>query len=111
MKDFINLLVQYWKPIVGLLFIIAGFIIALIKKKPINDILSDIYTWSIEAINDSEVYANIDPNFRGQDKLTSAIAYVGKKLMSKYPTLNVEKYYFLIEKVIEAILQTPHKKG
>lgn len=110
LKDFIQILINYWKPIVGILFTIVGFIFALIKKKPVTDILSDIYTWCIEAVNDTEIYSNIDPNVKGQDKLNHAIAFVNKKLISKYPTLDYVKYYFLIEQIIERILATPHKK-
>lgn len=110
MKDILELLINNWKLIAGFLFFLIGFIIAIIRKRPLNDILTDIYSWCLEAIKDTEIYSQVDPNFKGQEKLTSAINYVGKKLLTKYPTLNVSKYYFLIEKVIEDILSTPHKK-
>ena len=109
MKEFIDLLIQYWKPIVGLLFTIAGFIIALFKKKPISDILTDIYYCSIIAINETELLSNyekIDPEV----KLARAVESVVNNLKDKYPTLDVNKYISLIKNVIEEILATPHKK-
>lgn len=111
MNDFIQLLIQYWKPIVGLLFCVAGFVIALIKKKPVSDILSDIYALVIKAVNIVEVDGLSDPNLTGDLKLARATSYVMSWLMDKYPTLNVDRYFKVIEKVIEDILTTPHKKG
>lgn len=107
MNDFIQLLITYWKPIVGLLFTIAGFIIALIKKKPISDILTDIYYASVKAVNDVE-----ERGLVGSDnKLFAAINIVYAELGKKYPTLNAYAYEKLIVKIIEDILSTPHKKG
>ena len=113
MKQFIEILIQYWKPIVGILFTIAGFIVALIKKKPINDILTDIYYAAINAINSSETIKVDGNKVSGDQKLAGAIFIVGQELKKKYPTLNVERYYKLIEKIIEDILTTPqkHKRG
>lgn len=107
MNNFIELLILYWKPIVGLLFTIAGFIIAIIKKRPLNDILTDIYYASIKAIN----YVENNGVVGSDNKLFSAINIVYAELAKKYPTLNVYAYEKLIVNTIEAILQTPHKKG
>lgn len=106
LKDFVNLLVQYWKPIVGLLFTIVGFVIALIKKRPLNDILTDIYYASIDAVIFVENSGVVGP----ENKLATAINYVNEELIKKYPTLDVYRYSKLIVNIIEAILQTPHKK-
>lgn len=107
MNNFIELLILYWKPIVGLLFTIAGFIIAIIKKRPLNDILTDIYYASIQAVN----YVESSGITGAENKLATAINYVNEELIKKYPTLNVYRYSKLIVNTIEAILQTPHKKG
>lgn len=107
MNNFIELLILYWKPIVGLLFTIVGFIIAIVKKRPLNDILTDIYYASIQAINYVESSGITGP----ENKLATAINYVNEELIKKYPTLNVYRYSKLIVNTIEAILQTPHKKG
>lgn len=107
MNDFIQLLINYWKPIVGLLFTIVGFVIALIKKKPLNDILTDIYYASIKAVLYVENSGVVGP----ENKLASAINFVNDELIKKYPTLDVYKYSKLIIKVIEDLLSTPQKKG
>ena len=107
MNGFIQLLITYWKPIVGLLFTIAGFIIVLVKKKPLNDILTDIYYASIQAVN----YVENSGVVGSVEKLSAAINFVNDELIKKYPTLNVYKYSKLIIKTIEDILATPHKKG
>lgn len=107
MNNFIDLLVLYWKPIVGLLFTIVGFIIALVKKKPLNDILTDIYYASIQAVNHVENSGVVG----AENKLAAAINFVNEELVKKYPTLNVYKYSKLIVKIIEDLLSTPHKKG
>lgn len=107
MKEIINILIIYWKPIVGILFAIAGFIIALIKKKPLNDILTDIYYASIGAVN----YVENSAILGSANKLNAAIEYVNDELVKKYPTLNVKRYASLIARIIEDILETPHKKG
>ena len=92
MNGFIQLLITYWKPIVGLLFTIAGFIIALVKKKPLNDILTDIYYASIQAVN----YVENSGVVGSVEKLSGAINFVNDELTKKYPTLNVYKYLLLI---------------
>ena len=110
MNEILEILITYWKPIVGLLFTIVGFIIAILKKKPVEDILVYIYNFCIEAINDTECFDKVqklDP----QVKLARAVSYVMQKLKVKYPTLDVEHYAKVIESVIESILTTPQKKG
>lgn len=110
MKDIFEILITYWKPIVGLLFTVAGFVIAVLKKKPIEDILTYIYNFSIEAINDTECFDKIN-KIDADVKLARATSYVLSKLKVKYPTLDVERYSKIIESVIESILTTPQKKG
>lgn len=115
MKDLFDLLIQYWKPIVGLLFTITGFVIAIIKKRPCMDILTDIYQYSVYAINDVEcltiVYGKDEAKPSSEAKLSRALNTVLGLLHDKYPTLNVNKYADLIVDTIESILGTPHKKG
>lgn len=111
MKQILDLLIQYWKPIVGLLFTIAGFIVALIKKKPIEDIYKYIYAYSILAVNYTEIDSIANKDIKGEVKLGRAVEYVCNMLHDTYPTLDVNKYIFLIKNTIEEILCTPHKKG
>ena len=77
MNNFIQLLLNYWKLIVGLLFTIIGFIIALVKKKPLNDILTDIYYASISAVN----YVENSGVVGAENKLATAINYVNDELL------------------------------
>ena len=110
MNTILDLLINYWKPIVGLLFTIAGFIIVLIKKKPINNILLDIFVFSIEAVNECEAVSKVN-KMDSEVKLARAVNYVSQKLVNFYPTIDVNLYIKSIEKIIEALLSTPHKKG
>ena len=110
MKEFIDFLFIYWKPIVGLVFFIVGFIIAVFKKKPIEDIYKYIYAYSILAVNYTEVDSTCNPDIKGDVKLARAVEYVCKMLLDTYPTLDVNKYISLIKNIIEEILCTPQKK-
>ena len=110
LERLLELLITYWKPIVGLLFTIAGFIIALIKKRPVTDILSDITLWCIQAVNYAEAL-DINDGLKGESKLLAALTYVLDRMRDKYPTLDVERYSKMIQSTIETILSTPHKKG
>lgn len=107
MKEFIDLLIIYWKPIVGLLFTIVGFIIALIKKKPISSIEGDIFDFAYKA-----VLATEESGVKGSDnKKAFAINKLNNYLLAKYPTLDVDRYSVFISVVIEMFLNTPQKKG
>ena len=110
LNQILDILIQYWKPIVGILFTIAGFIIALFKKKPINNILLDIFVFSIEAVNECEAVSKVN-KMDPEVKLARAVSYVSQKLVNFYPTIDVNLYIKSIEKIIEALLSTPHKKG
>ena len=110
LERILEILITYWKPIVGLLFTIAGFIIAVCKKKPVTDIFSDITLWCIAAVNYAEAL-DINDGLKGESKLLAALTYVLDRMRDKYPTLEVERYSKMIQSTIETILSTPHKKG
>lgn len=105
----IEFFITYWKPIIGLLFTITGFVIALIKKRPISDLASDIYYWCIGAIQYAENLDKVN-GLKGQNKLNAALIYVFDKFKDKYPTIDVSRYGKMIEQIIETILSTPEKK-
>lgn len=111
MKDFLQFLIIYWKPIVGFLFTIIGFIIALVKKKPMTDIFTDIYDWSIRAVNLVEADSLINPDLKGDLKLSRAVSLVLSWIHDKYPTIDENRYFLAIQQIIEGLLSTPHKKG
>ena len=107
MREILEILITYWKPIVGLLFTIAGFIIAIIKKKPISSIEADIYDFCYKAVIATEA-----TGIKGSDnKKSFCINEVNKLLLKKYPTLDVDSYAYLISVTIEMFLIAPHKKG
>lgn len=107
MDTLLQLLIQYWKPIVGLLFTIVGFIIALIKKRPVTTIVDDIYQYAVKAIN----YVENSGIVGSDQKLAAAVQSVVYDLLKKYPTLDSDRYVKIIAAVIESILSTPQKKG
>lgn len=107
MQELINLLITYWKPIVGLLFTITGFIIALLKKRPVTTIVDDIYQYAVKAINEVEKSGILGAS----QKLAAAVQDVVYMLLKKYPTLDTDNYRQIIVQVIESILSTPQKKG
>lgn len=107
MNDFIQLLITYWKPLLGLLFFIIGFIAALLKKKPISSIEGDIYDFCYKSVIATEA-----TGIKGsENKKAFCINEVNKLLLKKYPTINVDSYYYLISVTIEMFLIAPHKKG
>lgn len=106
MKDFAKLLITYYKPIVGLLFAIVGFVVAIIKKKPISSIEADIYDFCYKSVLATEA-----TGIKGSDnKKSFCINEVNKLLLKKYPTLDVDSYNFLISVTIEMFLIAPHRK-
>ena len=111
LNNIFEILINYWKPILGLLFFVIAFILAVIRKKPLNPVFELIYNFAILAIQDAEVCSLVNPGFKGQDKLNRAVEYVKGCLKSNYPTLNVEAYTNIIIDTIEKILSCPSKKG
>lgn len=107
MNQILEILITYWKPIVGLLFTIAGFIIALLKKKPVDCILTDIYDFAINAVNSVENSGVVG----AEQKLALATMKVCDNLRQKYPTIDALEYKVLIHLIIESILSTPQKHG
>ena len=107
MNEIINILKNNWELIVSVLLFILSFILQLIKKKPVQDILSDIYHACVSAINETEK-SNVIGSYQKQ---LFAIEIVNKYLQTKYPDIDVKRYIGLIVATIEDILSTPQKKG
>ena len=110
MQEIFNFLKNNWQLIVGVLTFIASVIVAAIRKKPVNDVLSCIYMAAVKAVNSVEtIKVNGEP-VSGKDKLNGALYMVARALEADFPNIQVSKYYSLIVSVIENILTTPQKK-
>lgn len=115
MNVFLDVLRNYWKEIISLLLFIGSIIIAIIRKKPVNDILSYIYEFAVKAVNDAEnfkvVIGSGESSMTGKGKLSFAVTKVREALKNNFPDLDVAAYEPLIVSIIEGILSTPQKKG
>ena len=111
MEDVIkNILINYWQPIVAVLVLILSFIIQLIKKRPIENMLHLIYFAAIDGINNIEELSK-KSSLAPEAKLQGAVNYVKSVLNARYPELNLNVYYDTIVDIVEKILTTPQKKG
>lgn len=107
MNEFINILKNNWEIIIAVIIFILSFILQLIKKRPVNDVLSWIYETAVEAVNSVEA-----SDIKGASyKKDTAIAIVVKKLEEVFPQIDVKVYLKMISLVIEKLLSTPQKKG
>lgn len=103
---FYDFLIQHWRLIISAGLFIVSFVLALVRKKPITNILSDIYECCIKAVKYVE-----ESNIVGSDnKLARAILYVNELLVVIYPSFKLGSYDSVIKSTIEIILSTPQKK-
>lgn len=106
MREIFNWIFQNWRLVLEGVLLIASVVILIIKKKPINSIITAIYCASVEAIKVAEL-----SDYKGKDKLNYCVGIVNASLKHSFPDLEVGTYYHLIVKTIEEILSTPQKKG
>lgn len=107
MQEIYDFVRVYWKVILSVILFIVGFVLALVRKKPVSDIASLLYTWCIEAIKLVE-----NSNTEGsRSKLNLAIKIVKTYFDLYYPNANFSLYEKTVENYIELILSTPQKKG
>lgn len=109
MKEF--LLENYKLIISGILALISIFIFIL-RKRPVNDILSWLYTYAVKAVNIVEEESKVTA-IKGDEKLNYAVRLVDAWLVSQFPELDVNSYRKVVVKVIQELLSTPqeHTKG
>lgn len=103
MQEIFNFLLQYWKPILGLILVLVSFLLALVRKKPASNIVALIYQYAYDAVCDVEDSSVIGAT----QKLECAIEIVKKMLKAHYPDLNVECYFKIIVCAIEQFLKAP----
>lgn len=106
MQEVFNFLVAHWEAILGVISLILSVVIFAIKKRPLNDVFTDIVTWSVYGILDAEI-----SHLPGEAKLLRATNYVLNCLKNKYPGINCDDYRKAVITTIEYILSTPQKKG
>lgn len=105
MQEIFNFVKVNWQLISAICTFIVSVIIALIRKRPVNDIMSAIYDFAIYGINRFEAPGN------GAEKKERVVKFIKDSLKNVFPGLNVKQYEKIIDKTIETILTTPQKKG
>lgn len=107
MQEVFNFIFRHFEAILSIVLIILSFVILIIRKKPVNSVLSHIYAACTSCINDVEASGVIGSTAKKQ----LCIKLVKEMLKLHFPDLDVEAYTSIISDVIENILNTPHKKG
>ena len=51
MQEIFSFLKEYWQLIVAAMVFIVSVVIAIVRKRPINEICTHLYQWCIMAIN------------------------------------------------------------
>lgn len=107
MQEIFNFLLQYWKPIVGVILVLVSFLLTLVRKKPINVVNGfdeDLARWVRNAINAVEALSGLS----SQEKLNRAVDMVLEKIGTYYPKCLENSYLrTVIEIEIEETLKTP----
>ena len=111
-------LIHYWKLILTAFFLLLSFILHLVKKKPLNDIISVLLPMCVSGIKYAESCDYSDVFHKSEDKLSTAVGFVVCNLCDYFGLdrtgKNVTRFDYLrplIKKLIEDILSTPQKKG
>lgn len=101
----LKFLVENWRLFVEVIIFLITLIVCLIRKRPVSDIKSAIYSFCELAIKEAE-----KTDYKGCQKLQFAVDLVNSLLRSKWPSLDVKPYFTSIVSTIEGILSTPQKK-
>ena len=105
MLEIFNFLKNNWELVAAVITLIISVIVSVLRKRPVNDIMSNIYDYCIYFINRFEEPGN------GVHKKEKVVRFVKESLLNVFPKLDIGKYDSLINKTIEKILTTPQKKG
>lgn len=106
MQDLYNFICAHYEAIISFVLIIISVVVFILRKKPVDSILSSIFISAVQAVVVAET-----TDLKGLEKLNYAVGLVEANLKQNYPDLKVRSYYGFIVKVIEDILSTPQKKG
>lgn len=110
MQHFITFLVDNWKIILEIFILILSVVVFIVRKptnKVVSGLFENLYKWCIDAIEQVEIEASA----KGINKLYRACEIVSHYMSVNYPDLKPINYYFVIQQIIEEILNTPTKKG
>ena len=107
MQDLYNFICAHYETIISVVLTIISVVVFILRKKPLNDVSTNLYKWCIEAINSVES-SNIDGS---SHKLNTAIRLVRYAFERYYIGYNFSNYEKIAESYIESILSTPQKKG
>lgn len=103
---FFEFIKNHYELIGSIILVLVSFILALVKKRPVNSLTATLYDLCIKAVNLCE-----SSNVVGSDeKLAFALKLVHTFLDEIYPGIKSSQYDSVIIKTIEEILSTPHKK-
>lgn len=105
MQDIIYFISTHYRLIIEGVLLVVSVLFFILRKKPINDILSYIYQACLKATIDVE-----NSGIKGPDeKLAFCVEIVTNTLKVYFPGLDIKPYSALIVSIIELVLETPHK--
>lgn len=106
MQEVFDFVLSHYEAILSVVTLIVSIVVFILRKKPVDSIMTAIYLAAVEAINFSEA-----TDLKGVEKLRYCVGMVEASLKRTYPGINPITYYGYIVDVIEGILSTPQKKG
>lgn len=106
MQEVYKFLLDNWQLILSVVLFLVSVIVSIVRKKPLQDIYSQLYAWCIAAVNVAEKTA-----LKGDSKKQYALDVVKSFLKDKFPNIKEDYYIHAISVIIEQILATPQKKG
>lgn len=111
MLEIFNFLKANWQLIASIILIIISFILALVKKKPVQ-VVNGILPGLLLVIPDYVIEAELkfpEPN-QGLHKFHYVIGKSYDFIKSNFPGVIPDSYYGIISHFIESLLNTPQKK-
>lgn len=106
MDDILNFIVTNYRLIIEVVILIISVVVFILRKKPVSDILSQLYGWIIVGVNNAE-----KTDLKGADKLDHVVTFVMTAFHDKYgQSAKLPCSIAYIEFLIESILSTPQKK-
>lgn len=105
MQEVFKFVFSHYEAILSVLTLIISVVVLILRKKPVNAIITDLYEACIIGVCSVE-----KTDLKGADKLNKCIEVVNLIISKKYPNLDITHYRRTIVSIIESILITPQKK-
>ena len=104
----IDFILEHWRAIFDLVVLLIAVILFIVKKKPVKviDSVTDFLYKLLPALINK-----VERPGEGEQKKNEVISLALYFLSQSFPGVDVNQYVSLIEKIIEAYLSTPNKKG